>query len=595
MALLLAIDQGTTSSRALVFDSATGEVLASSQHRHAQICPRPGWCEHNPSEILGMVTVCLDDVARALTELGRSPSDVRACGLTCQRETVVVWDRKTGIPLYNAIVWLDTRTRGRVEALKAEWGDRFQARTGLPFSTYFSASKLEWLWENVPAVRAALARGSACVGTIDSWLMFKLLAKAEGQADPGATPSCRDGASVHTVHKTDVTNASRTFLYDIVRNEWDPELCELFHVPLECLPTVHPSASMHSKRVFGVIASGPFAGVPVAGVAGDQHASLFGHCCFTEGSSKCTFGTGAFLLQNAGPAFRLIGNGILTTVAYRLDESLPATYAFEGSIAIAGSALEWLRAIGVVDDVSKVDEMVERALQLEAEGATDAAPQDKGKDRVVFVPAFSGLYCPYWRSDARGVLVGITQHTTRHHIVKAALEAVAFQVNDLVSAFSGPGDQGKEGKGGHEGKEENKGGPADSARLSEAAARSVRISASSPLYTQEKLPQGTGAPAGEALACLSVDGGMTKSSVFLRILADILHTHIKRPETPEITSLGVAAMAGLTVGVYPDLDAVRAAVHGGRGVTAPAMPAPERGEALAAWRRALERSFGLAD
>jgi len=633
MPLLLAVDQGTTSSRAIIFDAVTGEVLASSQHRHTQISPRPGWYEHNPAEILGMVNVCLDDVARSLTELGRPLSDVRACGLTCQRETVVVWDRESGIPLYNAIVWLDTRTLSRVEALKAEWGERFQIRTGLPLSTYFSASKLQWLWENIPAVRTAFERKTACIGTVDSWLMFKLLEEVSGEENrepeiETGIDTCKSSRSRRChcgvpVHKTDVTNASRTFLYDIVAGKWDPELCELFHVPIECLPEVYPSASMHSHNVFGVIASGPFAGVPVAGVAGDQHASLFGHCCFTEGSSKCTFGTGAFLLQNAGTAFRVASSGILTTVAYKLDEELPMVYAFEGSVAVAGSALEWLHSIGVIDDISEVDEMVQKALQLEKQAADDLAaregvqdgsggrdgsdehkccptvPKEETRDsnmladktenpeesgphrksaesreaRVVFVPAFSGLYCPYWRSDARGVLIGLTQHTTRYHIVKAALEAVAFQVNDLVSAFAASR-------------------PESTPQKKLGGKLEPRISASSPVEECGKTPGRQGALA--SASCLSVDGGMTKSSLFLQILADILDSHIKRPECPEITSLGAAALAGLSVGVYPDLDAVRAAIRGGRGLTSPAMPSAERGELLTTWRRAVERSFGLA-
>lgn len=390
-----AIDQGTTSTRFMVFDHGGG-VVASARREHRQIYPKAGWVEHDAAEIWDNT---LKVIAEALDKARLKASDFAAIGITNQRETTLLWNRRTGRPLHNALVWQDMRVEARVGEYQREGGpDRFRAQTGLPLATYFSALKLQWLLENVPGVAALAASGDALFGTIDSWLIWNL------------TGGAKDG-----MHISDVTNASRTQLMNLATLDWDPELLKAFRIPATVLPRIVSSAARH-----GEINAGPLAGVALAGILGDQHAALVGQTCFEPGEAKNTYGTGCFLLMNTGSKPVTSHAGLVTTVAYRF-EGEPAVYALEGSVAIAGAVVQWLRDnLRLVENSADIERL---ALEVEDNGD------------VYFVPAFSGLYAPHWKPSARGVIAGLTRFANRGHIARAALEATAFQTRDMLIAM----------------------------------------------------------------------------------------------------------------------------------------------------------------
>jgi glycerol kinase len=494
--LVAAIDHGTSSTRCVLF-SSDGAQIAEHRLPQAVHTPRPGWVELDMDEVARNVEACVEG---ALHAAGATADDVAAVGIANQRESAVLWERATGRPVARSIVWQDTRTDRAVAALVDEGGiDRFRERTGLPVSTYSTALKLQWLLDEDPARRSAAERGELLAGTSDSWLAWNL------------TGGMRGG-----VHVTDPSNASRTMLMDLQRLEWDPELLDLLRIPPALLPEIRGSSEILGE------AAGPLAGVPIAGVLGDQQASLFGHCCFRPGESKCTYGTGAFLLQTAGrepPASR---HGLISTVAWRLGTE-PPVYALEGSVAVAGSVVQWLRDdLGLIADAGEIE-------------ALAASVADTGG--VVLVPAFSGLFAPYWRSDARGVIAGLTRHTTRAHLARAALEACAYQVAELVEAM--------------------------------------------------------GADTGAALPELRVDGGMTANDLLLQLQADVLGVPVAVPADAELTAAGAAYAAGLAVGFWGGLDALR----GFRGTVRrfePRTTPEQRRRGLALWRRGVERTLDWA-
>jgi glycerol kinase len=516
--LVAAIDQGTTSSRCILFDHR-GRPVASHQLEHRQINPRPGWVEHDGDEILARVLAC---VRAAIGEAGADARSLAAVGISNQRETTVVWSRDTGRPIANAIVWQDTRTADACARLaggaggagaadaRAKTGptgiDRFRAKTGLPISTYSSALKLAWILdEGDPAAvlerRSAAERGDLLFGTIDSWLIWNLT----GGADGG-------------VHVTDVTNASRTMLMNLETSAWDPELLAAFAVPAAMLPEIRSSSEVYGSGV------GELAGVPVAGDFGDQHAALFGQACFEAGQMKCTYGTGAFMLMHTGERPVPSSHGLITTVAARLGDG-PTTYALEGSVAVTGSLIGWLRDnLGIIGEPSEVE-------------ALARSVPDSGD--VVFVPAFSGLFAPHWRSDARGVIAGLTAFATRGHIARAALEATAYQVNDLCEAMA--------------------------ADLGSA------------------LP-------GE----LRVDGGMIANELLMQFQADILGRPVVAPPIAETTALGAAYAAGLAVGFWGGLDELRAMDRADRRWE-PSMDGATRAAGIARWHKGVERSLGWVE
>jgi glycerol kinase len=485
---IAAIDQGTTSSRCIVFDPA-GTIVAVDQREHRQIFPKPGWVEHDAAEIWLNVQSC---VTNALERAGIGPGDLAAIGITNQRETTVLWDRRTGEPVHPAIVWQDTRTDALIAELAADGGqDRFRARTGLPLATYFSGPKIRWLLDNDPTLLRRAEAGELLFGTMDTWLIWNLT----GQ------------------HVTDVTNASRTMLMDLSTVDWSEELLAEIGVPRAILPRICPSS-----QVYGT-ARGPLHGVPVAGALGDQQAALFGQVCFSPGEAKCTYGTGAFLLTNTGTQPTLSRAGLITTLAYQL-EGQPATYALEGSIAVAGSLIQWLRDnLKLINRASDVDSLA-------------AAVADSGG--AVIVPAFSGLFAPHWRSDARGIIAGLTGYVTREHLARAALEATAWQVREVADAMQ--------------------------------------------------------ADSGLPPSSLKVDGGMTASLMLLRIQADILDVLVVRPRVTETTCLGAAYAAGLAVGFWPDLDTLRANWRADL-TFEPQMSTEDRDAGYQRWRKAVSRTL----
>jgi glycerol kinase len=385
-----AIDQGTTSTRFIVFDSG-GAIIASAQMEHAQIMPQPGWVEHDASEIWVNTQVV---IAAALAEAGLTASDLAAVGITNQRETTVLWDKATGQPVHNALVWMDTRTEALVGALAADGGqDRFRAQTGLPLATYFSGLKLRWLLDNVPGARMRAEAGELLFGTIDTWLAWHLTGR----------------------HITDVTNASRTQLMDLTTLNWDADLLEAFAIPRACLPEIRSSS-----EVYGTC-TGVLAGVPLAGILGDQQAALFGQACLSPGEAKNTYGTGCFMLMNTGEQPFPSKAGLLTTLGYKLGDA-PAVYALEGSISISGALVQWLRDnLGLISDAAEIE-------------ALAASVEDNGD--VYFVPAFSGLYAPHWDASARGVIAGLTRFASKGHLARAVLEATAFQVREVLDAMT---------------------------------------------------------------------------------------------------------------------------------------------------------------
>jgi len=495
---IAAIDQGTTSTRCMIFDR-DGPV-AVGQKEHTQIFPRPGWVEHDPLEIWRNTG---EVIAQATSGAGARPGDVAAIGLANQRETLVVWDRTTGSPYCNAIVWQDTRTREICDALAKQGGiDRFRALTGLPVATYFSGPKLRWILENHPHVRAAARAGQAICGTIDSWLIWQL------------TGGPRGGR-----HVTDVTNASRTMLMNLHTLGWDGSLIDALGIEAGMLPEITPSidpAGWGRTRQ-----DGPFGEqINICGNLGDQQAALLGQCCFEPGESKNTYGTGCFLLQNTGRKAIASSKGLITTVAaQRAGE--PAIFALEGSVAVAGSLVQWMR-----DNLK----MIEKSSDIETLAA--GAPDSGG---VFIVPAFSGLFAPYWRSDARGIIAGLTAHTNRHHIARAVLEAVAFQTRDVVEAMS-----------------------ADSA-----------------------VP----------LTHMKVDGGMTANALLMQFQADLLGVPVIRSKVRETTALGAAYAAGLAVGFWGNTADLLSRWQEDY-TWQPAMDPDDRQRRMAGWNKAIQRSLG---
>ena len=492
--LVAAIDQGTTSSRCILFDRS-GRPVASHQLEHAQITPRPGWVEHDPDEILERVRTC---VRVALRDAGADAGTLAAVGISDQRETTVVWSRRTGRPVHNAIVWQDTRTAEACERLAAAGAggtDRLRALTGLPISTYSSALKLGWILDAVGP------RDDLLFGTIDSWLIWHLT----GGLDGG-------------VHVTDVTNASRTMLMGLESLAWEPDLLDAVGIPAAMLPEIRSSSEVYGLGVDGL------AGVPIAGDLGDQQAALLGQACFDAGQLKCTYGTGCFMLMHTGAQPIQSRHGLITTVAARLGSD-STTYALEGSVAVAGALVGWLRDnLGIIGDASEVE-------------ALARSVPDSGD--VVFVPAFSGLFAPHWRTDARGVIAGLTAYASRGHIARAALEATAYQVYDLEVAME--------------------------ADLGEA------------------LP-------GE----LRVDGGMIRNDLLMQFQADILDWPVVTARLAETSALGAAYAAGLAVGFWDGLDELRAMDRVGQRWE-PAMDEATRAAGIARWRKGVERTLGWVD
>jgi glycerol kinase len=490
-AYIAAIDQGTTSSRCMIFDAA-GAVAASAQVEHRQNFPRAGWVEHDAVEIWANVEGV---VSAAMAKLGLVPADLAGVGITNQRETTLVWDKASGRPIANAIVWQDTRTAAMVQALAGEAGqDRFRDRCGLPLATYFSGPKLRWLLDNVEGARAGAERGDLLFGTMDSWLIWKLTG----------------------VHATDVTNASRTMLMNLATLDWDETLLEALGVPRAMLPRIAASSG-----VFGP-ARGVLEGVPVASALGDQQAALFGQTCFSPGEGKCTYGTGNFLLVNTGGRPVASTNGLITTVGYRIGEA-PAAYALEGSIAVTGALVQWLRDnLGLIGAAPEIEAL---ARSVESNGG------------CYFVPAFSGLFAPHWRADARGAIVGLTAFVNRGHIARAALEAAAWQTREVVDAMA--------------------------------------------------------ADSGQALSVLKVDGGMTANDLLMQFQADVLGVPVVRPAVAETTCLGAAYAAGLAVGFWPDLDTLRGQWRRDR-QWRPAMAGEARAREYGQWRKAVARTLDWA-
>ncbi len=484
-----AIDQGTTSSRFIVFDRG-GNTIAVAQREHRQIYPKPGWVEHDPVEIRDNTLAVIE---QALQASDLKPADLAAVGITNQRETTLLWDRMTGEPVYNAMVWQDTRVDPLVADFARDGGqDRFRAQTGLPLTSYFSALKLRWLLDNVPGVRARATAGDLAFGTVDTWLLWHLTG----------------------LHITDVTNASRTQLMDLSTLDWDDGLLSAFGVPRSVLPRIVPSSAVYGQ------ARAPLAGVPVAGILGDQQAALMGQACFRPGEAKNTYGTGCFLLMHTGTEPMSSSHGLLTTVAAKLGDQ-PATYALEGSIAITGALVQWLRDnLGLIKSSADIEKL---ALSV----------PDNGD--VYFVPAFSGLYAPYWRADARGTIAGLTRFASAGHIARAALEATAYQTMDVVRAME--------------------------------------------------------QDSGIKSSILRVDGGMVVNHTLMQFQADILDVPVVRPACVETTALGAAYAAGLAVGYWNGLDDLRANWTEAQRWT-PGMAADRRAGLAASWHKAVDRSMG---
>jgi glycerol kinase len=481
-----AIDQGTTSTRFIVFDR-TGRIVSVAQQEHEQIYPRPGWVEHDAGEIWRRTA---EVIADALEQRALQASDIAAIGITNQRETTVLWDRHSGEPVHNALVWQDTRTAAMVAEYSSgpAGADRFRPQTGLPLATYFSALKIRWVLDNVPGVRARAEAGDVLFGNIDTFVTWKL-----------------SGG----VHVTDCTNASRTQLMNLATLDWDPELLDAFRIPRACLPRI-----ASSSEVYGRVAVGPLAGAPIAGILGDQQAALVGQTCLRPGEAKNTYGTGCFLLLNTGTTPVPSRHGMLTTVAYRFGAK-EAVYALEGSVAIAGALVQWVR-----DNLG----LIEKSSDIEALART---VKDNGG--VYFVPAFSGLYAPYWMDRARGVIAGLTRFAGKGHLARAVLEATAFQTREVVEAM-------------------------------------------------EK-------DSGIALDVLRVDGGMVSNDLLMQFQADILDRPVVKPAVQETTALGAAFAAGKAVGFFDSLNwTADQTWH-------PEMDPAMRTDLYAHWKKAVTRSF----
>jgi len=498
MKVIASIDQGTTSTRCMLFNHQ-GEVVGSAQKEHQQIFPQPGWVEHDPLEIWQRTG---EVVRQAISESKLSASDIQAVGITNQRETTVVWDRHTGTPYYNAIVWQDTRTKKICDHLSGHGGqDRFRSKTGLPIATYFSGPKIQWLLDHVDGLRAAAERRDAIFGNIDTWLIWWLTGGPNGGA-----------------HVTDVTNASRTMMMNLETLAWDAEILKILDIPKEMLPKIGPSSDPDTWGK--TLPEGPFGmAIPVCGDLGDQQAALVGQTCFLPGEAKNTYGTGCFMLLNTGRKIVPSKSGLLTTLGYQFG-SQPAVYALEGAIAITGALVQWLRDnLGIIQQSSDVE-------------ALARSVEDNGD--IYFVPAFSGLFAPYWRSDARGVIVGMTRYINKGHIARAALEASAYQTREVLDAMQ--------------------------------------------------------KDSGVKLKTLKVDGGMVTNELLMQFQADILDVPVIRPQVAETTALGAAYAAGLAVGFWDNLDNLRANWKIQK-EWQPKMKSETRSKLFTAWQKAVTRTF----
>lgn len=486
-----AIDQGTTSTRFIIFNHG-GEVVAVSQKEHQQIYPKPGWVEHDPLEIWERTQeVMKGALEKSLTD----PAMIAAIGVTNQRETTVVWDKVTGQPVYNAIVWQDTRTDKTISKFAKGGGqNRFRRKTGLPLATYFSGPKIKWILDNVPGAREKAKKGRLLFGNMDTWIIWNLTGRE--------------------VHVTDVTNASRTMLMNLKTLDWDKEILQIMGIPREMLPEIKSSS-----EIYGKVASGVLSGIPVAGDLGDQQAALFGQTCFKVGEAKNTYGTGCFMLLNTGEKPVQSKAGLLTTLGYKIGNRKPV-YALEGSIAITGALIQWLR-----DNLG----MIEKSSDVEALAST---VEDSGG--IYFVPAFSGLYAPYWKSDARGVIVGMTRYVNKGHIARAALEATAYQTREVLDAM-------------------------------------------------EK-------DSGVKLRTLKVDGGMVFNELLMQFQSDILNVPVVRPKVAETTALGAAYAAGLAVGFWKDTDELKKN-WGQDKEWKPNMTTKTRTGLYSGWKKAVTRTF----
>ncbi|HYI33118.1 MAG TPA: glycerol kinase GlpK [Glaciibacter sp.] len=496
---ILSIDQGTTSSRAIVFDKA-GSIVSTGQKEHEQIFPQAGWVEHNPREIWDNTR---EVIGQALSKANITRLNIEAIGITNQRETAVVWDKTTGEAVYNAIVWQDTRTQPIVDRLAADGGvERFKQKVGLPLATYFSGTKIVWILENVEGAREKAEAGNLMFGTTDSWVLWNLT----GGVDGG-------------VHATDVTNASRTMFMDLETLQWDDEILGIFGVPRSMMPEIRSSSEVYGTAHTSSLVRE----VRIAGILGDQQAATFGQAAFDQGEAKNTYGTGNFLIFNTGEEMIHSKNGLLTTVGYKLGDA-PVHYALEGSIAVTGSLVQWIRDnLGLISSAAEIEDLAKTV-------------NDNGG--AYFVPAFSGLFAPYWRSDARGALVGLTRFVNKGHIARAALEATAFQTREVLDAVN--------------------------------------------------------ADSGVPLTELKVDGGMIANNTLMQFQADILGVPVIRPVVAETTALGAAYAAGLAVGFWGGLGELRSNWQEDSRWT-PQMDDAERDRQLRNWKKAVTKTFDWID
>ncbi|MDR2453951.1 MAG: glycerol kinase GlpK [Bifidobacteriaceae bacterium] len=496
---VVAIDQGTTSTRAIVFDHA-GAIVSVGQMEHEQIFPQAGWVEHDPMEIWANTR---EVIGIALGKANITRHDVAAVGITNQRETTVVWDRRTGQPVYNAIVWQDVRTQPIVDRLAEEGGvDRFRETVGLPLNPYFSGTKIMWILENVEGARERAEAGDLLFGNTDCWVTWNLTGGVNGG-----------------VHVTDVTNASRTLLMDLRTLDWDQGILDTFGVPRSLLPAIKSSSEVYGKASSDSL----LRETPIAGILGDQQAATFGQAAFGPGEAKNTYGTGCFLIFNTGTDIVMSKNGLLTTLAYKLGDQAPV-YALEGSIAVTGSLIQWLRDnIGLVSSAPEIEELAKTV-------------EDNGGAYIV--PAFSGLFAPYWRTDARGVFTGLTRYVNKGHLARAALEATAYQTRDVLDAVN--------------------------------------------------------ADSGVPLTELKVDGGMVANNLLMQFQADILGVPVVRPVVAETTALGAAYAAGLAVGFWSNLDDLRANWAEDKRWS-PSLPVTEKDRLYRSWKKAVSKSFSWVD
>ena len=497
-----ALDQGTTSTRFIIFDH-NGRIIGADQKEHEQIFPQPGWVEHNPVEIWQNAQ---EVIRGALAKAGIFGSELAAIGITNQRETTVIWDKSTGNPFTNAIVWQCTRTDKICKELTQDQGqNRFRDKTGLPIATYFSGPKIKWILDNVPQARAAADKGEALFGTMETWIIWWLT----GGPNKGS-------------HITDVTNASRTMLMDLNSLQWDEQILQIMGIPRQILPRIVPSSD---TRTWGTtLKDGPLnAEIPVCGALGDQQAALVGQTCFNTGEAKNTYGTGCFLLLNTGTTPTPSRHGLLTTLGYQVNDQ-PPVYCLEGSIAITGALVQWLRDnLGLISSAPEIESLAKTV-------------EDNGG--AYFVPAFSGLFAPYWRSDARGVIVGLTRYVNKGHIARAVLEATAYQTRDIVEAM-------------------NK-------------------------------------DSGVELSMLKVDGGMVANELLMQFQSDILAVPVIRPEVSETTALGAAYAAGLAVGFWSDLEELRQNWAEDK-TWHPAMSSNVREKYYLEWKKAVDRTFNWVE